>query len=841
MGNFDVYTFKRVDQGRQEQRRPKLGGKRKARPSFFVRLGAIVGGDHPRLRAAFSRLWDIVSQNLQLSAVPHLLVEFVLARTVLLGELMPLGTAYLAAALVYRPTLGWGMLLALAAGAGSSTLPGEVVPLLVMGLVVMGILASARTSPERWWVTLPFLVLSVYLLVRNCILIYEGWNLYREFAIIFEAVIAAVLSFIFLVALGRFQQQRQETRLEEAVAGAVLGICIVLGISDLSIGGWSISAVIGGLVVLLAARLGGAGAGAAGGALLGLLPSVTQMITPYAVGIYALAGMLGGLFRRWGRIGTVLGFSLGYLLLTLYISEEAPGRELLFNAAGSAVLFLVLPPRLFDYLGEQVASGGAAAETEPPPAPPSDGEDCPVWWKTTTQRLYHLTSLMGEVAAALEERDEASADEEADQFPELMESIRQGLCPGCSRHSVCWQEEFYTTYRVMLDLLGLIEARGRLEEAEAAATLKNRCLRSRELLTLFSHAAEVQQKKNYWKGRYQEGRKIVSHQVEGVAQVLRDTLKELEGRTSRRRHTEREIADELRRLKVKADDIRVYQLPNLDWEVFLRRRGCQLPGDCRNRLLPALSRRLGCRLELRPEKCSWPPSASCQLSLTPAKELAVEVGIAQAAKPGAVCSGDSILTGELTGGRYLLALSDGMGAGSDASRISRQTLALLKHLLETGVELKHAVQSLNTLLKLRSAREDFATLDLALISLRDGQASLVKLGAPPSLLRRGQEVRLVNGGAPPVGILDRLEPNEVKLKLESGDCLIMVSDGVLDSHFHAAEREAWLLGLVKRAGDRQPQELADYLLLQAVGKKGRRPDDMAVVVAKLVAADAEQR
>ncbi|MDH7480084.1 MAG: SpoIIE family protein phosphatase, partial [Syntrophomonadaceae bacterium] len=585
-------------------------------------------------------------------------------------------------------------------------------------------------------------------------------------------------------------------------------------------------------------RAGGhrAGAGAAGGALLGLLPSVTQMITPYAVGIYALAGMLGGLFRRWGRIGTVLGFSLGYLLLTLYIAEGVPGRDLLFNAAGSAVLFFMLPPRLFDYLGAQLGSGGVV-EAKPTPAPTGSGEDCPVWWKTATQRLYHLTSLMGEVAAALEERDAAPAEEEADQFSELMESIRQGLCPGCSRHPVCWQEEFYTTYRVMLDLLGLIEAGSRLEEAEAVRMLKNRCLRSRELLTLLCHAAEVQQKKNYWKGRYQEGRKIVSHQVEGVAQVLRDTLKELEGRISRQRHTEREIADELQRLRVKADDIQVYQLPNLDREMFFRRRGCQVPGDCRNRLLPALSRRLGCRFELRPEKCSWPPPASCHLSLVPAKELAVEVGIAQAAKPGAACSGDSVLTGELTGGRYLLALSDGMGAGSEASHISRQTLVLLQHLLETRVELKHAVQSLNTLLKLRAAREDFATLDLALISLRDGQAALVKLGAPPSLLRRGQEVRLINGGAPPVGILDRLELNEVQLKLEPGDCLIMVSDGVLDSHFHAAEREAWLLKLVKGAADRPPQELADYLLLQAVGNKGRRPDDMAVVVARLVRAD----
>lgn len=825
---FSVYTFKRAAEAEEEERRRRRRSRKKREEMAATRARFAARVKRWFQDAGWIRLRSALSGTFSLAALPHLLVQLVLARVLLLGELMPLGTAYLAASLVYRPSLGWGMLLALALGVNYSPMPGDLFPLLLIGAVVFGTVTSVRGRPERWWIALPFLVLSAHLLVRNGFLIYYGWNLFREFAIIFEAVMAAVLSFIFLVALGRLGQRLPATRAEEAISGAVPGICLVMGISDISLGDWSISAVVGGLVVLLAAQIGGAGTGAASGAILGLMPSVTRMVTPYAVGIYALAGLLGGMFRRWGKIGTMLGFSLGYLMLTIYIADGVPGRDLLLNAGTSAVLFLLVPPRLFEYLGSQVKSPTDDGEMEQ-----DDGKgETPVWLKSVNQRLHHLTSLMGEVSAALEHKSENPKDED-DQLPDLIEGVRQGLCRGCSRHDGCWHESFYTTYRNLLDLIALIETEGRLEDGECPEPLRKNCTRYREMNTLLQQGVESQRKKLYWKERYQEGREIVSHQVRGVAGVLRDTMEEIGERATRQKDMERAVAEELRLLKVKARDIQVYQMPNLDLEVHFNRRGCPSQGDCARRLVPALSRRLGRRLEMSIGECSEVPGEYCEVCLTPARELVLQVGLAMVAKPGASCSGDNVLIEELSGGRHLLALSDGMGAGSRASRISRQTLVLLKHLLEARIDLKHTVQNLNTLLRLRSVEEDFATLDLALVSLLDGDTALVKLGAPPSILMRDKKARLISGGSPPVGILDQIDMAETRVKLVPGDILVMVSDGVLDSHFHAAERDTWLLNLVQEMEYTDPQETADYLLLTALAKGKRKPDDMAVMVVRV--------
>ncbi|NPV92608.1 MAG: stage II sporulation protein E [Firmicutes bacterium] len=831
--DFSSYTFKRIEAEEEEERRRRRRNQKKRGRwiASFVQTAAyaiarIIG---MVLEAAGKQVRGVLSSSFNLAAIPHLLVQLILARAVLLGELMPLGTAYLAAALVYRPNLGWMMLLALAAGVNYSNLPGEIFQMLLIGAIILGTVTSVRTRPERWWVALPFLVLSSHLLVRNGVLIYQGWNLFREFAIIFEAVMAAVMSFIFVVALGRLGKRQTATRTEEAITGAVLGICVLLGISDINLGGWYLSSVIGGLLVLLAAQVGGPGVGAASGAMLGLLPSVTRIVTPYAVGIYALAGLLGGIFRRWGRVGTVLGFALGYLMLTIYITDGVPGRELLINAGSSALLFLLVPPRLLESLGAQVKGGMEREDRETGPVDGRDGY--PVWWKSINQRLYHLTNLMSEVSAALEQKSEAHSED--DPLPDLIEDVRQGLCRGCARHDSCWHEEFYSTYRNLLDLIAIIETEVTPDDQAGPDSLRKNCPRCREMTAQLRQGVESFKSRRYWKERYQEGRAIVSNQMRGVAEVLKDALAEMEDRATRQSDLEKEVADEMRRMKIKCRDIQVYRMPNLDLEIHLNRRGCQSPGECALLIAPALSSRLGLRLEPSIKECSWPPAEYCEVCLTPARELTLKVGLALVAKPGSPCSGDNLLTEELSGARYLLALSDGMGGGSRASRISQQTLGLLKHLLEARIDLKQAVHNLNTLLRLRSVEEDFATLDLALINLRNGDTSFIKLGSPPSILKRGRNTRLIIGGAPPVGILDRIEMSESRLKLEPGDTLIMVSDGVLDSHFHAAERDTWLLDLARETDIVDPQEMADYLLLTALAKGKRKPDDMAVMVARV--------
>ncbi|MBT9176876.1 MAG: Stage II sporulation protein E [Firmicutes bacterium] len=89
-----------------------------------------------------------------------------------------------------------------------------------------------------------------------------------------------------------------------------------------------------------------------------------------------------------------------------------------------------------------------------------------------------------------------------------------------------------------------------------------------------------------------------------------------------------------------------------------------------------------------------------------------------AASPGV--SGDSYRVTELVGGKLALMVSDGMGNGPVAHQESRTVVNLLEQMLRAGFDKEVTVQTINSVLALRSHAETFATLDMALMIFTAG-------------------------------------------------------------------------------------------------------------------------
>ena len=62
----------------------------------------------------------------------------------------------------------------------------------------------------------------------------------------------------------------------------------------------------------------------------------------------------------------------------------------------------------------------------------------------------------------------------------------------------------------------------------------------------------------------------------------------------------------------------------------------------------------------------------------------IQIGVAKTTKADSPISGDSNLQTKLEDGKYLLALSDGMGSGPEARKSSKIAVQMLKRLLEHG-------------------------------------------------------------------------------------------------------------------------------------------------------------
>lgn len=222
-----------------------------------------------------------------------------------------------------------------------------------------------------------------------------------------------------------------------------------------------------------------------------------------------------------------------------------------------------------------------------------------------------------------------------------------------------------------------------------------------------------------------------------------------------------------------------------------------------------------------------------------APRLAAAAGVARLAKRGSLVSGDSSLTAPVGAGRYLVALSDGMGAGREAARESQRALELLHGLLLAGYRPEPAVQTTNLALALKQATDWFATLDVAVLDLHTGRTDFLKLGAAPALIKRGHHVQIIRTEAPPAGILGTvaLEP-ELRV-LRPGDYVVLVSDGLWDRGRSQPGDGQWLAEYLATHEPPGPGALAEAVLARALeGGPAEPGDDMTVVAVQVEAAGA---
>ena len=218
--------------------------------------------------------------------------------------------------------------------------------------------------------------------------------------------------------------------------------------------------------------------------------------------------------------------------------------------------------------------------------------------------------------------------------------------------------------------------------------------------------------------------------------------------------------------------------------------------------------------------------------LTQRPPMEVLCGIATACAGGQQVCGDTAWYGQLQDGRFMAAVSDGMGHGESAALSSRQTVELLRLCLDAGYTLPQTLSAVNGMMLLGGVGERFITVDLVTIDLWTGQAMLEKLGAACSWAQQQGRLQMITGDALPLGILEGVEAGERVMRLTPGDALVLVSDGVEEAFASPEEMEdAVSLALAEP----DAQHAADSLMAAAQRGSEAGHDDQSVVVIRLAA------
>ncbi|HBE80517.1 MAG TPA: hypothetical protein DDW65_22440, partial [Firmicutes bacterium] len=74
------------------------------------------------------------------------------------------------------------------------------------------------------------------------------------------------------------------------------------------------------------------------------------------------------------------------------------------------------------------------------------------------------------------------------------------------------------------------------------------------------------------------------------------------------------------------------------------------------------------------------------------------------------------------------------------------------------------------------------------------------------------------------------------VKLESGDLVIMVTDGIIDSKPNHPDKEDWMIRALRQVEVVGPEALGEYLLnLATINQNGEPKDDMTVIIMQILA------
>ena len=145
-----------------------------------------------------------------------------------------------------------------------------------------------------------------------------------------------------------------------------------------------------------------------------------------------------------------------------------------------------------------------------------------------------------------------------------------------------------------------------------------------------------------------------------------------------------------------------------------------------------------------------------------------------------------------------------------------------------------SIELINSILVLKSSDDSFSTIDMSVIDLFDGVVEFVKIGAVPTILKRDERLEVIKSVSLPAGILSNIEMEYLHKKVESGELIIMMTDGIVDSFKSADEVDKPMLKFIQEIDSINPQEIADTILKEEYEKCDVTPiDDMMVLVAKV--------
>lgn len=419
----------------------------------------------------------------------------------------------------------------------------------------------------------------------------------------------------------------------------------------------------------------------------------------------------------------------------------------------------------------------------------------------------------------------------SEEMGRMQNEITGKLCVSCEQCAACWEADDSPMYGYLSALLQSIRQAGSIDR-DVELKMQEYCPYLKEMAAEALRVFERARLNMAWYNRLIQNREVIADQLDAMAYIMEDCARSDEDISSQKKTQIQELVYRAKERGIRIMEPRLWQKEGERYQLVMQvmvKDGCVTTKELTRAVCGALHRKM------IPQKDTKTLIGKGVNTYIYDEEPVFQgmYGVARMVKDGAAVSGDNFSFLEPESGRLVLCLSDGMGSGSIACKESEMVIELVERFLEAGFDIETAVRMMNSAMVMKGNDDMFSTIDISEINLYDGTCNFYKIGASATFIRQSGQVDCLMSTNLPVGVSCHLDLDRSERRLENGDFLVMVSDGVLE-YLHVPHPEETMQEIIGSIDTNNATILAKRIMERVLlYTGGEAPDDMTVMTAAI--------
>lgn len=505
--------------------------------------------------------------------------------------------------------------------------------------------------------------------------------------------------------------------------------------------------------------------GCAAGLIMGLIiASASQTNVTYIVTL-SFSSMLAGLLGKIGKISVIIGFISGSLLVNYLAGSDSYFTTTIIEVLIASIPLLFMPKKLERKLDSFFNVNTSLR---------SSYDNLLDFGSDVKNRLDAVSGVFSSLSDITLESSIEDKVETRDVIRRYIEDYTHNNCIGCTEKYECLNEE---NLKISVDYIA-----SKLESNEeiSDSMLNIKCVQSDKIIKDIKEIYSSMKLMRILKRKEVESNKKLSKQYKEVSKIISNISKNIKNMPAKIEKNVKGLREELKLhgYMVYEDDLNIDK--NYMEYIFVT----DILNDIdkqKKEIISLVSNMLEKPMNIK-LLLNISKSEKSKIKLVSTSKYSLEVGIAKSPKMNELVSGDSYLSMDLGVGKYMSAISDGAGSGTEAEKSSKTVINMLEKLLDGGFEQDKAIEIINTIIKMKQDENNFASLDIVIADLEKAESEYIKLGAAPTYIIQNGKIITINSCNIPVGLVNDNEYVPISRKLTEQDIIVQISDGVVNDN-----------------------------------------------------------